>query len=135
MTQLQQLAEPFPPGLIKAPPKGKYGEYVPHSAVTERLLAVVGPFTQRVTEIIRNHDTGMIDGCILELSFEIDNKWVTVQEVGDVENPAMKKTDGARLKDAVSDAVKRCAMRAGLGLHLWSQDDYFLDSMLEDSDE
>jgi len=38
------------------------------------------------------------------------------------------------MKDAVSDAVKRCAMALGVGLHLWSQinntDEYFLDKQL-----
>jgi len=39
------------------------------------------------------------------------------------------------LKDAVSDGVKRCAMRVGLGLHLWSQNDYYLDRQLADPDD
>ena len=48
------------------------------------------------------------------------------------------------MKDAVSDAVKRCAMAFGVGLHLWAQfegkSEYFLDKQLEkalrqDSDE
>ena len=33
-------------------------------------------------------------------------------------------------KDAASDALKRCAMRLGLGLHLWAQEHYFLDQQL-----
>jgi len=35
------------------------------------------------------------------------------------------------MKDAASDALKRCAMRAGLGLHLWSQKKYILHNTLE----
>ena len=42
-----------------------------------------------------------------------------------------RMTNGARLKNAVSDAHKRCAMRVGLGLHLYAQDDYFLLDQLE----
>ena len=38
-------------------------------------------------------------------------------------------------KDAISDAVKRCAMAFGVGLHLWAQfegkSEYFLDKQLE----
>jgi hypothetical protein len=31
------------------------------------------------------------------------------------------------LKDAASDAFKRCAMRVGVGLHLWTKEgEYFL---------
>ena len=134
MTQLQQLAEPFPKHLVKAPPKGKYGEYVPHSAITERLLAVVGPFSTSITQIIYDGDNNLV-GCVLELTVEVDEQRVTVQEVGDAENPGGRKNNGALLKDAASDAIKRCAMRLGLGLHLWSQDDYFLDTFLEASDE
>ena len=69
------------------------------------------------------------------MTVEIDGELVTVEEVGDVEQPFNWKSDGARLKDAVSDAVKRCAMAFGVGLHLWSQyegqSEYFLDKQLE----
>ena len=38
------------------------------------------------------------------------------------------------MKDAVSDAVKRCAMAIGCGLHLWARfenkSEYFLDQQL-----
>jgi hypothetical protein len=127
MTQLQQLAEPFPKHLVKDPPKGKHGKYVPHSAVTERLLAVVGPFATGIAKVI--YDGEIVTGCILEIAVEIDGRTVTVQEAGEASNP-QSKTNGARLKDATSDAIKRCAMRLGLGLHLWSQGDYFLHDEL-----
>jgi hypothetical protein len=128
-TQLQQLARPFPSHLVKKPPKGKFGDYVPHSAITERLLSIIGPFDMRVVDIIKGPE-GHVEGVILEMQFEIDGRVVTVQEVGDCERPDNWPTQGARLKDAESDAIKRCAMRIGLGLHLWSQGDYFLDRQL-----
>jgi hypothetical protein len=31
---------------------------------------------------------------------------------------------------AASDGLKRCAMRLGLGLHLWAGGNYFLDKWL-----
>ena len=145
MSQREQLAVPFPAQLIKAPPKGKYGSYVQHSTVTERLLSIVGPFTYEITQVIfgvapaiYEKGTGKVKwparehavvGCIARLTVTIDGETVSVEEAGDVENPAME-TDGRNLKDASSDAIKRCAMRVGLGLHLWSQDDYFLDRQL-----
>jgi len=129
MRQLHELSRPFPPHLVKAPPKGKFGSYVPHSTVTERLLSIVGPFDMRIVEIVKGDSS--IEGCVLECTFTIDGKTVTVQEIGDVEQPDNWNTEGARLKDAVSDGVKRCAMRIGLGLHLWSQDSYFLDKQLD----
>ena len=92
MTQLQQLAEPFPPHLVKAPPKGKYGSYVPHSAVTERLLAVVGPFSTNIREVIYDGESNVV-GCILEVTAEIDGQWVTVQEAGDAETLLRRAID------------------------------------------
>lgn len=57
------------------------------------------------------------------------DRWVA-EEAGDCEEPHNWKTDGQRLKDAMSDAYKRCAMRWGCGLHLWSQKEYFLHESL-----
>jgi hypothetical protein len=54
---------------------------------------------------------------------------VSITEVGDVERPG--DNNGSNLKNASSDALKRCAMRLGVGLHLWSQDNYYLDKALE----
>jgi hypothetical protein len=68
------------------------------------------------------------------MTFNIAGRNVSVQEVGDVEQPFNWKTEGARMKDAVSDAVKRCAMAIGCGLHLWARfenkSEYFLDQQL-----
>ena len=134
MTDLHELSRPFPDHLIKSAPKGKFGSYVAHSAVTERLLSIVGPFDMRICETFYGED-GKVEGVVLEMTLMIDGQRVTVQEIGDCEQPSNWKTQGARLKDAVSDGVKRCAMRAGLGLHLWSQADYFLDKQLEKDDD
>lgn len=146
--QLYQLSRPFPLSLIKEAPAGRFGDYVPHSTVTERLLSIVGPFDFQVTEVIRGtappvigkdgtkespafagRDNAVV-GCIATLGVTIDGRQIWVSEVGDVDEPAMNH-DGANLKFAASDAIKRCAMRIGLGLHLWSQENYFLDKQLE----
>ena len=70
-------------------------------------------------------------GGIWRLTCSIDNRQVRVEEVGDVGDVHNWPHDGARLKDAASDALKRCAMRLGLGLHLWAQEHYFLDQQLK----
>jgi len=72
---------------------------------------------------------GVVVGCTATLSCEIDGKRVSITEVGDVERPG--DNNGSSLKSASSDALKRCAMRLGLGLHLWSQENYYLSSSLE----
>jgi hypothetical protein len=130
MRQLRELATPFPPSLVHKAPQGKYGSYVEHSTYTERLLSIVGPYSTEVREILRGPD-GTIEGVLLALTVTIDGRTVTVVEAGDCEQPGNWKTQGARMKDAMSDAIKRCCSRIGLGLHLWSQDSYFLDKQLD----
>ena len=46
--------------------------------------------------------------------------------------PENVATNGARLKLAISDAIKRAPMRRGVGLHLWAQNSYFLHQYLLD---
>lgn len=147
MSDLRQLAEPFPVSLVKAAPQGKYGSYVSHSTVNERALSIVGPFSFEVVEVIRGeaHEVVLkkgkpdervypartaIVGCLARLTVEVDGRLTFITEAGDVEGAAGQE-DGANLKEAASDAFKRCWMRTGLGLHLWSQGDYFLDKQLD----
>ena len=150
MSQLRELAEPFRGHLVKPPPAGKHGSYVSHSTVNERALSVVGPFSFDVVEVVRGWTDEVVlnrgkanerkypareavIGCLAKLSVEIDGVFITITEAGDVEGAAAQ-SDGANLKEASSDAFKRCWMRTGLGLHLWSQEDYFLPKQL-DKDE
>tara|TARA_B000000557_G_C20724009_1_gene421387 strand:- start:313 stop:762 length:450 start_codon:yes stop_codon:yes gene_type:complete len=141
MKQLMELSKVFPDKFIHKNPTG-FGDYIQHSVIRQRLLSVLGGYSQEVKQVLREKLTDkqgvekeVIVGVVLALTVEIDGELVTVEEVGDVEQPFNWKTDGARLKDAVSDAVKRCAMAFGVGLHLWSQFDgqseYFLDKQLE----
>jgi hypothetical protein len=126
--QLRELAKKIPDRFIKQKPGAFAADYVSHSEITQILLSKHGPVTQRVVEVIRNPD-GIIDGCILEMEFTIDGRDIVIQEVGDVERPG--SNNGSNLKNAVSDAVKRCAMRGcGLGLHLWAQENWVLEQAL-----
>lgn len=137
---LQELAKPFPQKYIHNNPTG-FGEYIQHSVIRQRLLSVLGPYEQRVIQVFKEEMTDkqgktktVTTGVVLEMTFNIGGRDVSVQEVGDVEQPFNWKTEGARMKDAVSDAVKRCAMAIGCGLHLWAQfegkSEYFLDQQL-----
>ena len=141
MEQLFELSRTFPEKFIHKNSTG-FGDYIQHSVIRQRLLSVVGPYSQEVKHIIREtltdkqgKDKEVITGVVLALTVEIDGEVVTVEEAGDVEQPFNWKTDGARMKDAISDSVKRCAMAMGVGLHLWAQFDgqseYFLDKQLE----
>ena len=147
MNQLYELARPFPKRLIHPAPKGKYGDYVSHSTVNEALLYDIGPHSFEVIELIRGHaeevkgqnqtyparDNAVV-GCLARLICIIDGRTVTITEAGDVEQAAMNN-DGRNAKDASSDAYKRCAMRAGKGLHLWSGSEFFLAEALRKRDE
>ena len=139
LKDLRALAKPFTSLVKKGSDAGKFGDYVEHSAVNQRLLAHLGPFDQRVVEVVYDlhSELGQVcTGVILELTLYIDGEQIRIQEVGDVEHPFRKgRTNGDRLKNAISDAVKRCAMRVGLGLHLYAQDDYFLEKLLEDKND
>ena len=137
---LQELAKPFPQKYIHNNPTG-FGEYIQHSVIRQRLLSVLGPYEQRVIQVFKEEMTDkqgklktVTTGVVLEMTFNIGGRDVSVQEVGDVEQPFNWKTEGARMKDAVSDAVKRCAMAIRCGLHLWARHDgkseYFLDQQL-----
>ena len=132
MNQLEQFAQRFPDKFIHDNPSG-FGDYIQHSVIRQRLLSVLGAYSTKIVETIYD-EGGIVTGVVLELTCEIDGQKISIQEAGDVEKPTNWKTNGARMKDAMSDAIKRCAMALGVGLHLWSQmgdqDEYFLDKQL-----
>ena len=143
MSQLRELAKPFHGKYVQPAPQGKYGEFVSHSTINERLLQALGPFSLEVVQIVRGHAEEIktakrtyparenaVVGVVARLTATVDGKEVRIEEVGAEDSPAMKG-DGDNLKTSLSDALKRCAMRLGLGLHLWSGDLYFLDRALE----
>lgn len=145
-TVLARLATRFPDRFVKDAPQGKHGEYVPHDVVNQRALAIVGPHSFEVVELIR----GMVDkwvdkktgeikrearadgvtGVLARLTVKIGDATLTVVEVGTEDNPQLG-SDAENAKKAASDAYKRCWMRLGLGLHLWSGTDYELPDMLD----
>lgn len=128
MSDLARLAKPFAKHLVQRAPQGKHGDFVSHSSVNEKLLAVLGPFDFSVGELIRDKD-GDVVGCYGTITCTIDGRVTSVTEIGCFDG-FEKENDGDRAKKAASDAFKRCAMRLGVGLHLWSQDAYFLFDVL-----
>ena len=129
--QLIKLTKPFNPRYISK--KGQFN-YVSHSEVSQNLLGIVGPHNIEVKHII--YVDGKVDGVILALTCTIDGREVTVEEAGGIGTRSMSDS-GELLKEGISDALKRCAMRLGLGLHLWAfdsakkQDNYYLHDTLE----
>ena len=126
---LYQLARPFPEAFIVKKPGGKFqADYVAHGVITARLLEVLGPFDWSIAKIITNAD-GIAVGCIGRLEATVDGRPVVIEELGDVEQ--VGPNSATNLKHASSDALKRAAMRLGLGLHLWVGEHYYLDRALE----
>ena len=149
-TDLQRLVKPFPAKYVRSNPSGG-GSYVSHELVEQRLLQVVGIPTTRLVEVIRGvvpakapNPNGSsarakagspelpnaVVGVVLSMEAVVDGELVHVEEVGDCEDPHNWPHDGARMKDAFSDAYKRAAMRMGVALHVWAQQDFVIADVL-----
>ena len=153
---LARLVAPFHDRLVK---KKAGNDYVPHSLVWEKVAAVIGPHSFEVIREIYEGD-GRLTGVVGQITAVIDGRPVRVSEIGDVEehvtllvdeygdpiiDPAtgeqkvkeLAGNNGARGKVAASDAYKRCAMRLGCGVELYSREKTFIHDVLmkrEDKD-
>jgi hypothetical protein len=121
--QVVEMSRPFPSKYISD--DGRGNDYVRHDIVLQRLIQIFGRPPK--IEVLRElYDAEKLTGVVMRLTVP---GFDPVEEAGEADNP-QSKTNGARAKDACSDAIKRCAMRLGLGLHLWSQQNYFLHEVL-----
>ena len=127
MSDLLKLAKPVPASVVKQKPGSFAAAYVSHSEVSQSLLGILGPHSITVSQIIYNGP--IVEGAIVALTCTVDGKEVTIEEAGATERRTANA--GERMKDCVSDGIKRCAMRLGLGLHLWAGDSYYLYNALE----
>lgn len=100
-------------------------DYVGHGAVTDRLNTVAPDWTftidhraEYVGKDGQPHVAGIVGTMLL------GDKAIT--ETGDVDRPS---TWGNEMKNAISDFIRRAAMRFGVALDLWSKED--LDSNRE----
>ena len=115
----KKLIKDFPKSVVQPAPKGKFGSYVPHHLYTQRLVDVVGgQYNFFVKEVLRDKDNAVVGAvCVLEIE-----GLGRMEEVGDVDMNALNRniTESEILKLAVSDGLKRCCMRFGIGLELWT---------------
>lgn len=115
---IRALSEPFPANVIRHKPGGgQRGSlaYVSHGLVTKRLNDVAPGWSTRLLETVLN-GTGDVQAVVLEL---------TINGVSRVEAgaPSAFRDPHNDLKNAFSDALKRCAMRFGVALDLWESMD------------
>jgi hypothetical protein len=116
----KKLTKNFSKDVVKPAPKGKFGSYVPHHIYTQRLVDVIPNGYDFTFEEIRNKDNAVVGA---KCRLYIKETQQTIEEVGDVDIHALERnTESEILKLAVSDGIKRCCMRIGLGLELWTGD-------------
>lgn len=111
------LAAPFHPSEVKHKPAVVKGNralalhYVDARTIMERLDAVVGVAGWR------DEYEFLPDGsCLCRLSLRIGDEWITKTDVG---GESEQKDEGDRHKAAVSDALKRAAVKFGVGRYLY----------------
>ena len=131
---LEERLKPFPSKLIHDNPSG-YGTYVAHGCVKERLLDLYGSYSFELVQILRGAagkcEGDVIVGVVFRMTVQNEDGPQVIEDVGDCEIPSNWPHDGARLKDAISDALKRCAAHTGIGLHLWVGEDAYLYEKLK----
>jgi hypothetical protein len=126
----KKLTKNFPKEVVKPAPKGKFGSYVPHHIYTQRLVDVIPGGYDFTYEVVRAKDNSIIGA---KCKLYIKSTEQTIEEVGDVDVNAVNRkiTESELLKLAVSDGIKRCCMRLGIGLELWSggvsEEDFYAD--------
>ncbi len=146
--QLAKLAQRIPDQFVEQV-RGQGGpqDYIAHHVINQFLLYVLGPFSLELVQVHRGDVldrtdgkfiegksavtlSGVIVGATYRLRATVDGEAIAIEATGDVEHPTNWQHDGARLKDAESDALKRAAMRLGLGLELWAKEHYVLDKWI-----
>lgn len=114
---IARLAEPFDPGEVKFKPAVVSGNramalaYVDARVVQDRLDDVLGVEGWQDTYEV------LADGSVTcKLSLKIGDEWVTKMDVG---GPSEQPDGGDRMKAAFSDAMKRAAVKFGIGRYLY----------------
>lgn len=117
--KLPLLAEPFPADEVKWKPQAVKGNramavaYIDARCVQDRLDDVVGPSNWQ------DSYTVLPDGVTIlcKLSIRVGVEWMTKEDVG---APSEQPDGGDRIKAAFSDALKRAAVKWGIGRYLYS---------------
>lgn len=122
-----KLAEPFPAEEVDFKPQAVKGNramavaYIDARTVEDRLDAVLGPPNWKDEYI------PMPDGNVVcTLSVRVGGEWVPKTDTG---SPSEQPDGGDRVKAAFSDALKRAAVKWGIGRYL-----YYLDNAWADYD-
>lgn len=114
---LQALAEPFAPEELKYKPAVVSGQralalvYIDARVVQDRLDDVLGP------QNWQDEYEFLGDGSVVcRLRVRLSGEWIVKMDVG---GPSEQPDEGDRRKAAVSDALKRAAVKWGVGRYLY----------------
>ena len=144
--QTYELARAIPAKFIQQAPSGKHGTFIPHYVIEQVIIATVGHFDWELKETLygpvpamgdqKPSTRDMLTGAIYRMTVTVDGHRVVIEEAGSADAPSSEWNDAERLKKASSDALKRCAMRLGVGLHLWckKRHEFFLPTVLRTDD-
>jgi hypothetical protein len=114
---IEALAAPFDPDEVKWKPGKVSGNramalaYVNARVVQDRLDDVMGPANWKDEYIPVGNGT-----FLCRLSVRLDGEWITKMDVG---GESEQTDEGDRTKAAVSDALKRAAVKFGIGRYLY----------------
>lgn len=126
-TLIDALSNRFPENLVQwKPGNGRRPDlaYVSHALVTERLNHLAPGWSMVVKEVHTFTANNTLHCAGVTVSMTIDG--ITREEMG---GPQRMEDFASECKNAMSDAVKRCAMRFGVALYLW---DKLVDSQSDD---
>lgn len=122
---IRRLTAEFDPSEVKWKPAMVKGDrclampYVDARLVMDRLDSVVGVMGWKDAYRI------LKDGCVVcKLSIQIGDKWISKSDVG---SPSEQGDFGDRRKAAFSDALKRAAVKFGIGRYLYSMPSQWVD--------
>jgi hypothetical protein len=116
-TVTDSLSAPFDPKDVKFKPQSVKGNralalaYLDARAIQDRLDAVLG------VEGWQDEYETLPDGSVVcRLRLKLGDQWITKMDVG---SPSEQPDGGDRLKAAFSDALKRAAVKFGIGRYLY----------------
>lgn len=122
---MEALAEPFPVEVIEWKPMVVSGNralaaaYVDARAIQDRLDEVLG------ADGWQDNYRPLEDGCcVCKLSLNIGGKWIHKVDVG---SPSDQGDPGDRRKASFSDALKRAAVKFGIGRYLYRLPSQWVD--------
>jgi len=121
----RQLTEPFPAEAVHFKPLTVKGNralaaaYLDARAVMQRLDSVFGVGGWKDHYVIT--DSGSV---VCTLSVKVDGEWIDKTDVG---SPSEQPDDGDKMKAAFSDALKRAAVKLGIGRYLYRLPQQWLD--------